>query len=126
MPVEETTNEIRARVRQPSEFVANSFRFKSLSESKGIGAIIGKLKSSGSYEIQAYRFKKSKGWTIEKVKAWLKSHNITAKGITELKENHEPFYGEDLKEKNTDMFDNFLNDLMKDLDSYQKIHDNTK
>ena len=81
MPVEETTNEIRARIKEPSEFEQSTFRYKVLSESQGISAIIGKLKSSGKYEIQAYRFKKEKGWTISKVKVWLSNHKLEAKSI---------------------------------------------
>lgn len=80
MPIEETENEIRVRVRPVSEFDENSLRRVAIAESQGIFAIMGcpknhykKGKCQVGMKLQAYRFDKEK-WTMEKVKEWLKEH----------------------------------------------------
>jgi len=75
MPLEETENEIRARVKRPGDFIDGSFRRKDLGD--GISIIIGKLENGdGSMITQAYRFDKTEGWTIAKARAWLKEKDI--------------------------------------------------
>jgi hypothetical protein len=67
-------SEHSARIRNPDEFISDSFRRKNIAS--GIDIIIGKLKNgSNSMETEAYRFKKSI-FTAEEAKNWLKSHNI--------------------------------------------------
>jgi hypothetical protein len=72
-PVEDTGEYIRVRVRDPQDFVEDSFRTIDISEEQGIKAVIGKLKSDpeGSTAIQTYLFAKEKGWTAEKAQAWV-------------------------------------------------------
>ena len=88
MPIEAVGQEIRARIKEPSLFIDSTFRTKYLSESQGIYSIMGKLKSdpNGGMVIQAYRFKKDKGWTLAKVKAWIKSHKLQVKAIEIINE----------------------------------------
>lgn len=74
---EETENEIRHRVKEPSLFDPESFRTKELTG--GISIIIGKLKNppagkEGSMVVQSYRFKKGEGWTMAKAKEWVTQH----------------------------------------------------
>ncbi|HOV76308.1 MAG TPA: DNA adenine methylase, partial [Candidatus Hydrogenedentes bacterium] len=76
---DETENEIRYRVRDPKDFVPESFRTKQLKD--GVSIIVGKLKGveSDTMVLQAYRFaKKSEenpdGWTLDKAKEWVKKH----------------------------------------------------
>lgn len=73
---EETENFIHYPVRDSASFVQDSFRTITLSESKGIKAVIGKLKSdpNGPTHTQQYLFDKDKGWTMEKAEAWVKEH----------------------------------------------------
>jgi hypothetical protein len=71
--IDETENELRARVIPPSHFQSGSFRRIALDEAGGIFAIIGKLKNETNTTVQAYRFMKP-NWTKEKAVAWLKKH----------------------------------------------------
>ena len=81
MPVDVTEDNIRLRQVEPSRFDAKSFRTITISEGKGIKAIVACPK--GSYvsgrckvgmRTQSYLFSKAKGWTTAKAKAWIKSH----------------------------------------------------
>ena len=75
MPWEETENEIRHRVRDPEDFQPDSFRTITLKEDKPrVFAIIGKLKGETTTTIQALRFPKEDGWTLEKAKQWVAKH----------------------------------------------------
>lgn len=84
MPAPEIVgNEIRVRVKNPDLFVPSSFRTIELDKSKGIRAIVGKLKSNpeGGMQVQAYRFDKDK-WTVEEAGAWVKAHE--SKSIVDI------------------------------------------
>ena len=81
MPIEETENEIRARVRSPGDFQPDSFRRKALGG--GVSIVIGKLKTGDSMVTQAYRFDRGAGWTIEKARNWLSGHKIALLGEQE-------------------------------------------
>ncbi|MEM2430124.1 MAG: hypothetical protein QW372_01835 [Nitrososphaerales archaeon] len=74
MPWEETDHYIRSGHRDPSEFQEGTFRTITLSEEEGIKAIIAKPKRKDTTEIQSYLFDKSKGWTLDKAKAWFEKH----------------------------------------------------
>ncbi|MCX8191735.1 MAG: hypothetical protein N3F06_02875, partial [Nitrososphaerales archaeon] len=74
MPWDETDQYIRSGHRSPDEFQEGTFRTIVLSEEKGIKAIIAKPKGKDTTEIQSYLFDKSKGWTLDKAKAWFESH----------------------------------------------------
>jgi len=72
---ETTENYHHIPVRDASDFVKDSFRYKTISEEKGIMIRLGKLKSDpdGPTVTQAYLFDVDK-WTIEEAKAWVKEH----------------------------------------------------
>lgn len=69
------TNEHAARLRDPNDFKADSFRSKVITD--GVRLIVGKLKDDdkGSMTGQSYRFKTSK-FTASEAKKWLKDHNV--------------------------------------------------
>lgn len=75
--VDVTDKYIRIRVRDPKKFVEGSFRTVALSKKQGISSIMGKLKSDpgGSMTIQAYLFRRDKGWNASKAKKWVKNHH---------------------------------------------------
>jgi hypothetical protein len=68
-------NEIAARIRDPKDFMENSFKRQQVEA--GIDVIMGKLKEppSVSMTAQAYRFKTGK-YSSDQAKQWLKEHSI--------------------------------------------------
>lgn len=70
MPTEKSPNFIRIRV----AIVKNvkRFRFKTISEKKGIRALIAFAQEGGS-KIVSYLFSRTK-WTVAKAKVWVKAH----------------------------------------------------
>lgn len=81
---EETENTIRIRVRDPKDFVEDSFKTITISKKKGIKAVIGKLKEDpdGPTHIQSYIFDKSCeneenkcDWTVEEAQEWVDEHH---------------------------------------------------
>lgn len=74
-----TENYIRIRVKNPSLFVEGSFRTLKVDESRGIKAIIGKLKSdpNGSTVTQSFLFDKER-WDVEDAQKWVDEHNKAA------------------------------------------------
>ena len=66
-------NEIRIEVKN-SDIFEGKFGIVNIDESKGIRAIIGKLKSNGSKEVKCYNFNKEK-WTTEEATKWIKEHS---------------------------------------------------
>jgi hypothetical protein len=84
MPWEETENEISHRVRDPGDFQPNSFRRMTLKQDRPqVFAIIGKLKGETKTTVQALRFPKKQGWTMEKAKQWVKDHYKESKSIAD-------------------------------------------
>ena len=75
--LDETENEIRARVEEPGSFISSSFRRIAIDEEAGIYAIIGKKKGEQSTTIQSYRFEKPK-WNKEKCISWLDKHKVSS------------------------------------------------
>ena len=73
---EEKENEIWVRVKEPDLFQDGSFKRIPLDAGKGIFAIVGKLKGENKTTIQALRFQKEKGWTIDKAVAWKNEHKF--------------------------------------------------
>jgi hypothetical protein len=72
---DETENEIRHRIKDPGLF--SKFRYAVLQKkSPKVFAVYGQLKSSTKWAIQALRFPKGEGWTVEKAKAWAASHPV--------------------------------------------------
>lgn len=74
MPWEESQEFIRSGHRNLSEFQPESFRTILVSKEEGIKAIIGKLKGKTSTEVASFLFEKSKGWTVDRAKAWFEKH----------------------------------------------------
>jgi hypothetical protein len=79
--VDVTEDYIRIRQKQPGEFTDDSMKTIWLSKSKGIKAIIGKLKDppegqEGSTVVQSYLFVKDK-WSESDAKEWVKKHEGT-------------------------------------------------
>jgi hypothetical protein len=74
LPWETTDRHIRSGHRSPEEFKPDSLRTITISEDEGIKAVIGKPKGKNTMEIQSYLFELSKGWTIDKAKAWFEKH----------------------------------------------------
>ncbi|MGB9676564.1 MAG: hypothetical protein ACPL0C_05190, partial [Candidatus Bathyarchaeales archaeon] len=75
MPWEITDKYIRSGHRNPEEFQPETMRTITLSEEEGIKAVIGKPKGKETMEVQSYLFDLSKGWTLEKAKAWFEKHS---------------------------------------------------
>jgi hypothetical protein len=86
MPVDVTDKYIRIRQRDPSDFEEGSFRTITLSEEKGIRAVIGRLKGEDSTSVQSYLFDKE-SWTTEEAEKWVKEHkerkSMAVKMLTE-------------------------------------------
>jgi len=72
-PQDPYPNEHSARVREPGDFQAKSFRRKNIET--GIDIIIGRLKGESTMTTQAYRFSVEK-FTVAQAKKWLKDHKI--------------------------------------------------
>jgi len=83
---DETDNEIRHRVRDPEDF--DKFRYITLQKKKPrIRAIYGHVKETeDDWKIQALRFPKEDGWTMDSAKAWVKEHPEVVKALEYLEE----------------------------------------
>jgi hypothetical protein len=68
--VEETANQYRYRVKDPSAF--EKFRVKELG--KGVKITLGKVKGSDRWEIQSYMFEKASFPDAKSVRRWLDQH----------------------------------------------------
>lgn len=68
-----TKKYIRVRVKDPGGFQEGSFRTITISVSKGIKAVIGKLTGETKTTIQSYMFAKDK-WDVKRAEAWIKTH----------------------------------------------------
>lgn len=69
-------NEHAARVADPGQFKANSFRRKSITS--GVSVIVAKRTSGGPMVVQSYRFDARK-FTAQEARKWLRDHKITAR-----------------------------------------------
>lgn len=74
MPWEISDKHIRSGHHSPDDFQPETLRTITLSEEKGIKAVVGKPKGKETMEVQSYLFDLSKGWTLEKAKAWFEEH----------------------------------------------------
>lgn len=68
-------NEHAARVQDPGDFEADSFRNKTLPGKAGVRIVMGKLKGETSMTTQAYRFA-ADSFTPEQAKKWLKDNDV--------------------------------------------------
>lgn len=89
---EETEEYIHIPVRDADGFQDGSFRTINISASKGIRAVIGRLKGETTTTVQKYLFAKDKGWTMEKAKAWVEEHKKSAKDDVGLQEQISAIY----------------------------------
>ena len=76
-----TENQIRVRVRAPTDFEPGSFRSISLDAGRGISAIIGKPRGQETTSTQSLRFDKDK-WSPEEASKWAREHHSTSKSET--------------------------------------------
>jgi hypothetical protein len=92
VPWDETDDYIRSGHEDSDKFVGSSFRTIDIDAEKGIKAVIGKYKSDpkGSTHVQSYLFAKSKGWNMDKAKAWFDKHKESIRFI-QVKEQLVPF-----------------------------------
>ena len=81
MPVDVTEDNVRLRQVDPGTFDSKSFRTITISEEKGIKAVVGcpRGKFVGGRcktgtRVQTYLFSKAKGWDVSKAKTWVSSH----------------------------------------------------
>jgi len=78
MPWEDTKDYIRSgHGAVPEGGTCRTITIKGIT---GVKAITCKPASGGSMDIQSFLFKKSDGWTMEKAKAWFKSHRNIIEG----------------------------------------------
>lgn len=75
--VDVTPNFIRVRVRRPGDFTPGSFRFITLDKSRGIRAVIGRLKGKTTTARQSIVFDRKKGWTAASAEKWVRDHGMT-------------------------------------------------
>jgi len=68
-----TEHYIRLRQKDPNDFEKDTFRTIPLSQSRGIKAIIGRLKGKTTTTIQSYLFEKEK-WNVKDAQTWVKKH----------------------------------------------------
>ena len=76
-------NEHAARMRDPGDFLEDTFRRKKIAD--GVSLILGKLKQDGQdgpMTEQAYRFAKDK-FTAAEAKKWLKDHDVKSSAFEE-------------------------------------------
>lgn len=75
-------NYVRARLREPSTIIDGTFRTITLSEQRGIKAVIGRLKSDpeGPTHVQSVLFKKDK-WTVASAREWISEHRDDLKNL---------------------------------------------
>jgi len=74
--IEVTADYVRVRVRQPGEFQPRSFRTIVLDKSRGIKAVIGRLKGKTTTANQSILFARVKGWTPKTAEKWVRDHGM--------------------------------------------------
>ena len=81
--LEVTENYIHIPIENKSKFAKKTFRTVTLSEDKGIKAIMGKYRQAAKpkdrMHIQKYLFSLDKGWTKATAKAWVKKNKPTSR-----------------------------------------------
>jgi DNA-directed RNA polymerase subunit RPC12/RpoP len=99
-----TENYIRIRIRNPKTIVEGTFRTIVISETEGIKAVIGKLKSdkTGPTHIQSVLFEKGR-WTVERATQWVKDHRDSLKNMDYVKCAHCGKYFDYMAEKEAGM-----------------------
>ena len=115
-----TKNYIRLRQVLPSKFQKRSFRTITLSATRGIKAIVGRLIGEKTTTIQSYLFDKTK-WTIKEAQTWVEQHKqahaklFTAPytRITELPNNVKKKLSPSQQRKWMTIFNNAYNYMLK-------------
>lgn len=85
--VDVTANFIRLRQRNPGEFQSGSFRTIDISKSRGIKAVIGRLKGKTTTTVQSFLFVKDK-WTVAEAQKWVKEHRASMEKEVEIARLH--------------------------------------
>ena len=85
-------NEHAARVRDPGDFEANSFRSKELPKANGVRIILGRLKGQTTTTTQAYRFP-IESFTADEAKTWLKDHDVKGASFEPAKKAEKDIVG---------------------------------
>jgi len=109
-------SEHSARIKDPDLFMDGDGNWGDKNIAPGIRIILGRLKSSGEWETQAYRFK-AKKFTAAEAKAWLKKHDIKYILFEPAKESD----NERITIMNKRNFDVKSNFELKDVDEKQGI-----
>ncbi len=78
---EEVENEWRLRVRDPSEFIEDSFRTVPFNGDAGIFAVMARPLGAPVMRIQSLRFKKDSGWDADRIRLWLEDHSDLVEGV---------------------------------------------
>lgn len=105
-------SEHAARVRDPGDFQANSFRRKALPG--GPDVILGKLKGEDAMTVQAYRFPKDR-YTEAQARKWLKEHDVEPIEFEPAVEEEKSLDQDELKVG--------ARNAAKDQERLQQIHD---
>ncbi len=71
---EVTEQYVHYPVRDKGGFQEGSFRTITIDASKGIKAVIGRPGGGEGTKVQKFLFATAKGWTMDKARAWVKSH----------------------------------------------------
>lgn len=82
--IDETENELRVRLHDPSGFQDGSFRRIPIKESSPkIFGVVGRKAGATSTSLQSLRFPKSEGWDAAKVQAWMAKHPDIGKMVVD-------------------------------------------
>jgi len=119
---EETAGEIRFRVKDPAQF-KKFRRFAMKKDKPRVFAIYGQLKKGDSkWAVQALRFPKGDGWTMEEAKKWVKENPVKLfEGYTEESFSELRAYEEDPFEGIEKGFDAVKELLVKVTDAVDKL-----
>jgi HK97 family phage prohead protease len=84
MPVDETEDSYRVRVRMPNEFQEGSFRTIDIDKDRKIKAVIGRLREDPEHPTATQSFifsKENPYWTKETAEKWVRDHGETPKSL---------------------------------------------
>lgn len=87
--IEETENTVQVPVRESGQFRDGTFRTTDVPGTEGIQMVVARLEDPpegqrGSAVLQKYIFDKSKGWTLERARAWVERHKRDSEESTTM------------------------------------------
>jgi len=109
-------NEHSARLRNPDDFIQDSFRRQNIEDN--IDIIIGKLKGEDKMTTQSYRFKSDK-FTVKEAKSWLKDHEIEYIAFEPASENKSV-----MNEKEVKTFGEKLDAIIAKISNFSRLTEN--